>query len=110
MIINSILDTDLYKLTMQQAVLHQFPNTEVEYKFICRNEKIDFKPYVNKISQEILNLQNLKLTQDEELYLYSLRFLKPDYIQFLKLFRFNPNFVYYQSNLQYISIFNCKSK
>ena len=41
MIITSLLDTDLYKFTMMQAVLHQFPGAQVEYKFRCRNPGID---------------------------------------------------------------------
>ncbi|WP_240907250.1 hypothetical protein, partial [Sutterella wadsworthensis] len=36
MIIESLLDTDLYKFTMQQCVLHQFPAAEVSYRFKCR--------------------------------------------------------------------------
>ena len=31
MIINSLLDTDLYKLSMQFAIMKTFPNSEVEY-------------------------------------------------------------------------------
>ena len=42
-IINSILDTDLYKLTMAQAVLHQFPETHVKFKFKCPIKEILFK-------------------------------------------------------------------
>lgn len=93
MIIKSILDTDLYKFTMQQAVLHQFPDIEVEYKFKCRTKGINFKPSINEIKKEIINLEKLKLSQEEESYLYTLRFLKPDYIRFLKLFRFNLNYL-----------------
>jgi nicotinate phosphoribosyltransferase len=37
MIITSLLDTDLYKFTMMQVVLHQFPGAQVEYRFKCRN-------------------------------------------------------------------------
>ena len=37
MIITSLLDTDLYKFTMMQVVLHQFPSAQVEYRFKCRN-------------------------------------------------------------------------
>jgi nicotinate phosphoribosyltransferase len=33
MIIESLLDTDLYKFTMMQVVLHHFPGAQVEYKF-----------------------------------------------------------------------------
>ena len=53
MIIASLLDTDLYKFTMMQVVLHQFPGAEVEYRFQCRNAKSPgispLAPYVNQI-------------------------------------------------------------
>ncbi|MDR2017047.1 MAG: nicotinate phosphoribosyltransferase, partial [Burkholderiales bacterium] len=41
MIIRSLLDTDLYKFTMMQVVLHHFPAAQVEYRFRCRNEGVD---------------------------------------------------------------------
>ena len=37
MIIHSLLDTDLYKFTMMQVVLHQLSGVQVEYKFKYRN-------------------------------------------------------------------------
>ena len=46
MIIESLLDTDLYKFTMQQCVLHQFPSAEVQYRFKCRTPGIDLAPFV----------------------------------------------------------------
>jgi nicotinate phosphoribosyltransferase len=48
-----ILDTDLYKLTMQQAVFHQYSNTEVEYKFICRTDNVDFSEIYSNIEKAI---------------------------------------------------------
>ena len=36
MIIASLLDTDLYKFTMMQVVLHQFPGAQVTYRFNSR--------------------------------------------------------------------------
>jgi nicotinate phosphoribosyltransferase len=45
MIITSLLDTDLYKFTMMQAVLHQFPSAQVSYKFKCRNVGVNLAPY-----------------------------------------------------------------
>ena len=36
-IIQSLLDTDFYKLTMMQAVLHHYPNAEVEWAFRSRS-------------------------------------------------------------------------
>lgn len=38
-IVQNLLDTDLYKLTMMQAVLHNYPNAEVEWEFRCRNSE-----------------------------------------------------------------------
>lgn len=43
-IITHLTDTDLYKFTMQQVVLHQFPDADSEYRFKCRNEGIDLRP------------------------------------------------------------------
>ena len=44
MIIPSLLDTDLYKFTMMQVVLHHFPGAQVEYRFKCRNPEVDLTP------------------------------------------------------------------
>jgi nicotinate phosphoribosyltransferase len=35
--LSSLLETDLYKLTMQQAMLHQMPANTARYVFACRN-------------------------------------------------------------------------
>ena len=39
-VITSLLDTDLYKFTMWQALLHRHPQTQSEYRFVCRNQPI----------------------------------------------------------------------
>ena len=44
MIIRSLLDTDIYKFSMMQTVLHQFPAAGVEYRFKCRSDKVDLRP------------------------------------------------------------------
>jgi nicotinate phosphoribosyltransferase len=94
MIIESMLDNDLYKFTMMQAVLHQFPSVEVEYKFKCRSEGVNFNPYIFQIIDEIDALcRDLRFTRAELDYLGSLRFIKPDFIQFLKLFKFERNYI-----------------
>ena len=43
--VQNLLDTDFYKLTMMQAVLHNYPNAEVEWEFRCRNSE-DLTPYL----------------------------------------------------------------
>ena len=52
MIITSLLDTDLYKFTMMQVVLHHFPGASVEYRFKCRNPGVDLTPYVDEIREQ----------------------------------------------------------
>ena len=92
MIITSLLDTDLYKFTMMQVVLHQFPGAEVEYRFKCRN-KANLAPYINEISEEIRGLCSLRFQDDELAYLKAMRFIKSDFIDFLGLFRLNEKYV-----------------
>lgn len=93
MIIESLLDTDLYKFTMQQCVLHQFPAAEVEYRFKCRTPGVDLRPYVDEISAELDHLCTLHFTEDELDYLRSLRFMKSDFIEFLSLFHLKRKYV-----------------
>ena len=93
MIIESMLDTDLYKLTMMQGVLHQFPWACGTYEFKCRNQDVDLTPLLNEINQEIDHLCTLSFQSAELDYLRGLRFIKEDFIQFLRLFRLNRKFV-----------------
>jgi nicotinate phosphoribosyltransferase len=97
MIITSLLDTDLYKFTMMQVVLHQFPGAQVEYRFKCRNAGAPgvtpLAPLVGEIREEIRALCSLRF-QDAELgYLRSMRFIKSDFVDFLGLFRLNEKYV-----------------
>jgi nicotinate phosphoribosyltransferase len=92
MIITSLLDTDLYKFTMMQVVLHQFPGAEVEYQFKCRN-MAKLAPYVNEIREEIRALCSLQFQDAELAYLKAMRFIKSDFIDFLGLFRLNEKYV-----------------
>lgn len=93
MIITSLLDTDLYKFTMMQAVLHQFPGAQVEYRFRCRNAGINLAPHVYEIREEIRSLCSLHFQDSELAYLRSLRFVKSDFVDFLGLFRLNEKYI-----------------
>ena len=93
MIIQSLLDTDLYKFTMMQVVLHQFPGAQVEYKFRCRTQGAQLHPYLDEIREETAALSQLRFREDELAYLRSLRFMKSDFVDFLALFRFNEKYV-----------------
>jgi nicotinate phosphoribosyltransferase len=102
MIIGSLLDTDLYKFTMMQVVLHQFPGAQVEYRFKCRNAEIDpatgqvkmaLAPFAAEIRDEIRLLCGLHFQEAELAYLRSMRFIKSDFVDFLGLFRLNEKYV-----------------
>ncbi|MAK56622.1 MAG: nicotinate phosphoribosyltransferase, partial [Pusillimonas sp.] len=86
MIITSLLDTDLYKFTMMQVVLHHFPAAQVEYRYKCRTPNVNLAPYLDEIREEVHALCQLKFTDDELEYLRELRFIKSDFVDFLGLF------------------------
>lgn len=93
MIITSLLDTDLYKFTMMQAVLHQFPGAQVTYRFKCRNVGVDLAAHANDIREEIRALCSLQFQDSELAYLRGLRFIKSDFVDFLGLFRLNEKYI-----------------
>ena len=93
MIITSLLDTDLYKFTMMQVVLHQFPGAQVEYRFKCRNPGINLAEHAQEIREEIRALCSLQFQESELAYLRSMRFIKSDFVDFLGLFRLNEKYI-----------------
>ena len=100
MIITSLLDTDLYKFTMMQVVLHHFPGAQVEYRFKCRTQGVDLTPFVDEIRQEIADLCSLRFRDEELSYLRSLRFIKSDFVDFLALFQMNRKYIEVRSSAQ----------
>jgi nicotinate phosphoribosyltransferase len=93
MIIESLLDTDLYKFTMMQVVLHHFPGAQVEYKFKCRTPNINLAQFRDEIQTEINHLCTVRLNDDELNYLRSLRFIKSDFVDFLDLFHLQSHYI-----------------
>ncbi|MBA1272321.1 nicotinate phosphoribosyltransferase [Stutzerimonas azotifigens] len=95
-IIRSLLDTDFYKLTMMQAILHHYPDAEVEWAFRSRTRE-DLTPHLEAIRAQVRALADLRLNDAEQAFLESIPFMKPDFIRFLRLFRFNMNYVEVES-------------
>ncbi|OCG01415.1 nicotinate phosphoribosyltransferase [Gilliamella sp. wkB112] len=87
-IITSILDTDAYKLHMQQAVFHHYPDTTVVAEFRCRSDDL-FGQYVAEIKHQVKLMESLALSDDEFNYLSQISFFKSDYLIWLKKWRFN---------------------
>ena len=93
MIIQSLLDTDLYKFTMMQVVLHHFPGAQVEYRFKCRNPGVDLARFADEIRDEVRSLCSLQFLDAELRYLRSMRFIKSDFVDFLGLFKLNEKYI-----------------
>lgn len=96
-IIQSLLDTDLYKFTMLQVVLHKFPQTHSVYQFRCRNLEDTAYPLSDILAE--LNVQfdhlcQLKFKEDELQYLRNLRFIKSDFVDYLELFQLKRRFIH----------------
>ncbi len=85
-IIVSLLDTDLYKFNMDQVIFHKHTDLNGEYHFKCRNEGIRFTPeMLEEINAQIDHLCGLLFSKEELDYLRSIRFIKNDYVEFLRL-------------------------
>lgn len=96
----SLCDTDFYKLTMMQVVLHQYAGTWVRYAFKWRNWneckdqlRISPKDFVGRLKDKLNKWCTLRFTQDELTYLSSIPYFKMDFIEYLRI---------YQPNRQYI--------
>jgi len=93
MLINSLLDTDLYKLTMMQVVHSKFPTLPVKYKFKLRNKNVSLVDLQKEIENNIFDLEYIRFTDEELDYLIQLNFFKPMFIEYLKTFQLNPEHV-----------------
>ncbi|XZG71603.1 nicotinate phosphoribosyltransferase [Chitinibacteraceae bacterium HSL-7] len=93
-LVRSLLETDLYKFTMWQALLHSQPGAEAEYEFVCRNTpEFPLAELEGAVNAELDALCELTFARDELDYLRSLRFIKSDFVDFLTLFRFQRHFI-----------------
>lgn len=93
-VITSLLDTDLYKFTMWQTLLHRHPQTQAEYRFVCRNQPgYPLAELKAEVERELEALCGLSFRADELAYVKGLRFIKSDFVDFLRIFRFQRDFV-----------------
>ena len=85
-IVVSLLDTDLYKFNMNQVIFHKHTELCGEYYFKCRNEEVVFtEEMLQEINSQIDYLCALRFKDCELEYLRSIRFIKDDYVEFLRL-------------------------
>lgn len=88
-VLHSMLDTDAYKLHMQQAVFHHYYDVHVAAEFRCRGDDL-LGIYADAIREQVETMQSLKLQDDEYQWLSGLPFFKQDYLNWLREFRYDP--------------------
>lgn len=87
-IIISLLETDMYKFSMGQAIYHQFSDYKTTWSFKCRNTDVHFtEEMVEEIKEQIKAYCNLRFTEDELEYLHTIRWIKGSYVDFLRLWQ-----------------------
>ncbi|MDR2261349.1 MAG: nicotinate phosphoribosyltransferase [Azoarcus sp.] len=93
-VVQSLLETDLYKFTMWQALLHSHPGIQAEYAFVCRGAPaFPLAELKEEVETELDRLCGLTFSLAELDYLRSLRFIKSDFVDFLSVFRFQRRFI-----------------
>ena len=98
-LITSLLDTDLYKLTMMQAFYHapEFSGVEAEWKFNCRNRTgngTDLTRILPEIVRQLDLVCTLRFEKDELAYLATLSFFKKNYLEYLRTFQLDREHIY----------------
>ena len=87
-IINSLLETDMYKLSMGQVIYHQFSDYKTTWTFKCRNKDVHFtKEMVDEIKRQIKMYCELRFTKEELEYINNIKWIKGSYVDFLKLWQ-----------------------
>ena len=88
-VLHTLLDTDAYKLQMQQAVFHHYYDVHVAAEFRCRGDDL-LGIYADSIREQVDAMQHLTLQDDEYQWLSGLPFFKTDYLTWLRDFRYKP--------------------
>jgi nicotinate phosphoribosyltransferase len=106
MIIQTLLDTDLYKLTMLQAVVERLPaNIETTYRFKCRNAtEFPLAEIIDDVRREVEALCALRFTSDELSYLSTLRFISPGFIDYLEQYQLRERHLTIKADGENLSI------
>src|SRR5579871_6154135 len=92
MIIQSLFDTDHYKITMGQVVFHQFPRAVVQYRFFARTATVFPEGFADTLRQHLDALADLQARPEEIAWLRTrVRYLKPTYLEWLAHYRFDPH-------------------
>jgi nicotinate phosphoribosyltransferase len=87
-IITSLLEIDMYKLSMGQCIYHQFSGYRTTWTFKCRNKDVFFTPeMVQEIKEQIRAYCSLRFTEEELAYIDSIQWIKGSYVDFLRVWQ-----------------------
>ena len=87
-IITSLLENDLYKFSMGQAIYHHFSDYKTTWTFKCRNKDVVFSDdVVEEIKHQIRMYCALRFDEEELEYLHKIRWIKGSYVDFLRLWQ-----------------------
>ena len=93
--LNSILDNDFYKITMQNAVVKLFPNQVVKYQFINRGKHHFPEGFAEELKKSVNAMAELRLTSDEKKFLKeTCPYIDLPYLDFLRGYHYDPSEVY----------------
>ena len=102
-IIQTLLDTDLYKYTMQQSMVHRYPKAWARMEFHCRDSEA-LGISVAQLQHQCQLLGDLRLDDDELQWLAALPFMADDFIDHLQYFRLNPDAVTIEQHGGHLSL------
>ena len=105
-IITSLMDTDKYKLSMQQVNLHQYPAAMAKYRFKCRNKGVDLRPLIPALREQFALVGKLRFRENELRYLSAETHLSPDYIDFLSDFSLDASQIFVREENGILDIFS----
>jgi nicotinate phosphoribosyltransferase len=93
-VILNLLDTDLYKFTMWQPMLHRHPQTQSSYRFVCRNTpQYPLAELLEDVDAQLDRLCSLRFAREDWQYLAGLRFIRSDFVDFLRIFHLQRDFI-----------------
>lgn len=90
-IVSSLLQTDLYKMSMQAAIVQKYPRAKVAYQFINRGKTPFPDGFALELREQVSAMADLRLQQEEREYLEkTCHYFPPPYFDYLNGYRFNP--------------------
>lgn len=104
-LLNSILDNDFYKITMQNAVVKLFPSSVVKYEFINRGKHQFPEGFDVALREAVNKMAELRLTKEEKKFMArTCPYIDLPYLDFLEGYHYDPSEVKIQQDGTELSV------